>query len=241
MAGSRRRDTLPRKQPIALATFQAEAISAEPAFEAAVSIALKSGVISHSAEASPEFSHFTASSYVLAASGGRTLLRFPRARIQKEQERLERINGNLESYRLSFWPGYRPVLVGLFLGAVALLAMRAWGNAIDERRLAAFEQSYLDHQASLDGGTVGLELAMLEPIDAFEARMMRARFHGCYGEVRDILARATDQLASVQTTGSQQATSLLRLNAQDAYEEFKASRQSCRQAMQRFLPLPFRS
>lgn len=216
-------------------------IDPELAYEAAVSIALGSGAISRSGEASPEHSRFTDSSYVLMGSAGTTLQRIPRAEILAELERLARINGNLEHYRLRFGPGRWPVLTGLFLGAAAMLSVQVWVNVINERRLAALEQSYLEHQASLDQGAVPSELASLESIGEFESRLLRARFDGCYGEVRDSLARAAERLGSVETSGSREESSLRLSDAQGAYEEFKASRDSCRQAMRRFLPRPFQS
>lgn len=216
-------------------------IDPELAFEAAVSIALGTGVINRTGEASREHSRFTDSSYVLMAPGGTTLQRIPRAEILAELERLARINGNLEHYRLRFGPGRWPVLMGLVIGAAGLLSVQAWVNVINERRLAALEQSYLEHQASLDGGGAASELASLETISEFEERLLRARFDGCYGAVRDSLARATDQLSSIQASGTRDASSLRFVDAQGAYEEFKASRESCRQAMRRFLPHPFQS
>lgn len=206
------------------------------AFEAAVSLARSSGSIRRASQASQDLSRLTDSSYVLMGPGGVTLKRFPRSELLTELERLERLNGNLEQHRLRFGPGRGPVLITLFALAGGVVAVQALVNEINERRLSALEQSYLAHQQSLAQGSGAAAQEGLETISDFQARLQRVRFDGCYQEARDTLARATQQLSSAQASGSRDESSLRLVDARGAYEQFRASRATCRQAMWRFLP-----
>ena len=208
-------------------------IDPELAFEAAVALALSSGAISRAGEAVRDASRFTDTSYVLMGPAGVTLKRISRAAIVAELERQARINGNLESYRLRFRPGRTTVMVAVFAGFSALLAMQAWVNAINERRIVALEQAYLDHQASLAAGpggsaTPGVQLATIETVGEFESRLLRTKFEGCYDEVKANLARATDQLKLAHQSGASGSAPLHLLDARRTYEEFKAAHRSCR-------------
>jgi hypothetical protein len=225
-----------RRSSARAAHFQASAdragsIDPELAFEAAVALALSCGAIARAGEASREASRFTDSSYVLMGPDSATLKRIARADIVAELERQARIHGNLERYRLRFRPGRFTLMAALFAGFTALLSMQAWMNLINERRLAALEQSYLDHQASLAGGEAGAdqaELAAIETVGEFERRLLRTQFEGCYGEVKANLARATDRLRNAhQNAGGEGAPSDL-VDARGAYEEFKAAQRACR-------------
>jgi len=210
---------------------RAGSIDSELAFEAAVALALSCGAIARAGEASREASRFTDSSYVLMGPGAATLKRIPRADILAELERQARINGNLERYRLRFRPGRFTLMAAVFAGFTALLSMQAWMNLVNERRLAALEQSYLDHQASLAGGEGGgdqTELAAIETVGEFERRLLRTQFEGCYGEVKANLARATDRLRTAHQNGAGERAPSDLVDARGAYEDFKAAQRACR-------------
>lgn len=231
----------PSSPPTQVASEQAgtESMDPELAFEAAVALALSCGAISRAGEAIRETSHFTGSCYALMGPGTVTLKRIAHADLVAELERQARIHGNLESYRLRFRPRRTTVIAALLAGFIALLSMQAWMNQVSARRIAELERGYLDHQNSLvaasgSSATPETELATIETVADFEARLQRAQFDGCYSEVKANLAKATDQLVLAhQSRGAGRSPQHL-VDASGAYQVFKASHRSCRNA--RFLP-----
>lgn len=228
----------PRPQVAPPARDWAESMDPELAFEAAVALALSCGAISRAGEAVREASHFTGSAYALMGPGAVTLKRIPLADLVAELERQARIHGSLEHYRLRFRPRRTTVIAALLAGFTALLSMQAWMNQVSERRIAELERGYLDHQNSLvaasgSSATSGTELATIETVADFEQRLLRAQFDGCYSEVKADLAKATDQLVLAhQSRGAGRSPQHL-VDASGAYQVFKESHRSCRNA--RFL------
>jgi hypothetical protein len=207
------------------------AIDSELAFEAAVAIALGAGTLSRAGEADRDRSRFTDASYVLMGVKGGAVQRIPRAEIVAELERRARINSNLEQYHLRFRPGRATVLVALFAGFTAVLGAQGWMNMLNERRIAALEESYLEHQASVVQGEPTTEMAAIETVGEFESRVMRARLDGCYDEVKASLARAADQLKLATRQRGQEGANPNLLKASHAYEDYKLARDNCRNSM----------
>ena len=202
-----------------------------------MSSAISAGVISRSGEASQEASRFTETSYVLMGVKGGALRRIPRVEIVAELERQARINSNLEQYHLRFRPGRATVMLGLFGGFATLLFSQGWMNTINERRVAALEASYLEHQASLSGTGDRADLASIETVHEFQARVMRARMDGCYANVQANLARAAGslQVAMNQRAAGSPANdprALANLQEADgAYQQYRAALESCRNSL----------
>lgn len=212
-------------------------IDAERAYQAAVSIVISAGVISQPCEASKEASRFTETSYVLMGAKGGALRRIPRVEIVAELERQDRINGNLEQYHLRFRPGRTTVMVGLFGGFATLLFSHGWMNTINERRIAALEASYLEHQASVSGAGDRADLAAIETVHEFQSRVMRARLDGCYANVQANLARAA---GSLKVAMNQRAAgglahdpkALANLQQADgSYQQYRAALEHCRNSL----------
>lgn len=211
-------------------------IDPELAFEAGVSIALSSGAIGRAGEASLELSRFTDTSYVLMSPAGVALQRIPRPDIVAELERLARINGNLEHYRLRFRSGRVTVMASMFAGFTVLLSMQGWTNMINDRRIADLEESYLAHQASVEQGSSESDLAAIETIGEFESRVLRTRLDGCYAQVKDNLARAAERLNVAMEKRTATDGQVRLVDANGAYEQYRQSRDSCRNSLLGLFP-----
>jgi len=212
-----------------LATAQAGAIHPELAFDAAVAIALSSGTLSRSGEADRDSSRFNDTSYVLMGVKGGTVQRIARADLLRELERRARINNQLQQYHLRFRPNRSTVLLALLAGFAAIVAAQGWMNMLNERRIAALEESYLEHQASAAGGEPTSDISAIETLAEFESRVMKARLDGCYAEAQTNLARAADELNLAMSQRGQSQANLQLANL--AYEDYKLVRDSCRNSM----------